>query len=127
MTSENEKLEIFLLDAEYEITRLQTIVSHAHDRLLRGDSDKELLDILELAWKDRPKAIEFGAEKVQEYRDNGWIFKYEPETRFVGAYHPQGGKQSICELRNGFADDAFGFAIAAHLNGAALNAKYTPY
>ena len=62
-----------------------------------------------------------GAAKVQEYRDNGWVFKYDPETRFVGAYHPQGGKQSICELRNGFGDDAFGFAIAAHMNGTVPN------
>jgi hypothetical protein len=54
--------------------------------------------------------------KIQEYRDNGWIFRYEPETRFVGAYHPQGGKQSICELRNGYADDVFGLTIAACLN-----------
>ncbi|MCK9386067.1 MAG: hypothetical protein M0Q15_15770 [Nevskia sp.] len=61
--------------------------------------------------------------KVQEYRNNGWVFKYEPETRFVGACHPQGGKQSICELRNGFADDDFGFAIAKYLNGILHNAK----
>lgn len=63
--------------------------------------------------------------KVQEYRDNGWVFIYEPKTRFVGASHPHGGKQSICELRSGFADDDFGFAIAKYLNGIVPNVKWT--
>lgn len=37
-----------------EINRLMTICQTAHDRLLRGDQDAELLAILEAAWKDRP-------------------------------------------------------------------------
>jgi len=55
--------------------------------------------------------------KVQEYRDNGWVFEYCDSTRFVGAYHPNGGKQSICELKNNFDNSAFGHAIAKYLNG----------
>ena len=36
-----------------ESYRLEMICQSAHDRLLRGDSDKELLAILEAAWKER--------------------------------------------------------------------------
>ena len=55
--------------------------------------------------------------KVQEYRDGGWIFDYDDATRFVGASHPKGGSQSICELRNSFCNSEFGHAIAKYLNG----------
>lgn len=54
--NENEKLTNLLLDAELEIKRLQSIAQQAHDRLLRGDDDNELLSILEAAWKQRPNA-----------------------------------------------------------------------
>ena len=36
-----------------ESYRLEMVCQSAHDRLLRGDSDKELLAILEEAWKGR--------------------------------------------------------------------------
>jgi hypothetical protein len=30
------------------------------------------------------------------YKD-GWVLRYEPETKFIGLYHPKGGKQTVCE------------------------------
>lgn len=30
--------------------------------------------------------------------DAGWGFRWEPDTRFIGAYHPDGGKQSVLEV-----------------------------
>ena len=41
-----------------ESYRLEMICQSAHDRLLRGDTDKELLVILEEAWKGRGVAVE---------------------------------------------------------------------
>ena len=38
---------------DMEIDRLVGIITQAHDRLLRGDSDKELLDLLETGWSER--------------------------------------------------------------------------
>jgi len=37
-------------EAAREIERLMAICQNAHDRLLRGDDDSELLAILEQAW-----------------------------------------------------------------------------
>ena len=39
--------------AANEIDRLHMVAQTAHDRLLRGDSDKEILEILAGAWRDR--------------------------------------------------------------------------
>lgn len=36
-----------------EIKRLQEICQNTHDRLLRGDSDVELMEMLEKAWKEK--------------------------------------------------------------------------
>ena len=55
--------------------------------------------------------------KVEEYRERGWVFHYDDDTRFVGASHPKGGKQSICELKNSLNNSDFGHAIAKYLNG----------
>ena len=41
-----------------ESHRLEMICQSAHDRLLRGDTDKELLAILEEAWKGRSVSVE---------------------------------------------------------------------
>ena len=41
-----------------ESYRLEMICQNAHDRLLRGDTDKELLVILEEAWKGRGVTVE---------------------------------------------------------------------
>ena len=44
---------------------------------------------------------------------HGWEFKYEPETAFIGAYHADGGKMSICQLvGTKCARDAAGSEIA---------------
>lgn len=40
-----------LIDCAFEITRLQNICEQTHDRLLRGDSDKALLELLRRSWK----------------------------------------------------------------------------
>lgn len=40
-----------LRDGADEIVRLMNIAQQVHDRLLRGDSDKELLAILAESWK----------------------------------------------------------------------------
>ena len=55
-------------------------------------------------------------DAIKEYKENGWLFTYCPSTKFVGAEHPKGGRQSICELTNGFDNDAFGYFIANSLN-----------
>jgi hypothetical protein len=39
---------------DIEIDRLLGIIVMAHDRLLRGDDDKELLVLLEAGWSERP-------------------------------------------------------------------------
>jgi hypothetical protein len=41
-----------------ESYRLEMICQNAHDRLLRGDTEKELLAILEDAWKGRGVSVE---------------------------------------------------------------------
>jgi len=53
---------------------------------------------------------------IEGYQDNGWIFKYEPSTKFIGVCHPNGEKQSICELVNHFESDVLGEAITEFLN-----------
>lgn len=53
--------------------------------------------------------------------DAGWVFRWEPEARFVSAEHPLGGKQSIVQVydrcRTGFEVNQIGEAIAMLLNG----------
>ncbi len=51
-----------------EVSRLQNICVMAHDRLLRGDEDAELLAILERAWKLSPNAGVTGAELAKRPR-----------------------------------------------------------
>lgn len=55
---------------------------------------------------------------AKEFLKQGWEFEYDPATRFVGANHPKGGKQSICEvvIKQPYARDEFGFALADFLN-----------
>ena len=59
-------------------------------------------------------------EKIKELLNSGWTFSYEPETRFVGANHPKGGRKSICEVGvpsvSGFGQHDFGHAISYFLN-----------
>jgi hypothetical protein len=54
---------------------------------------------------------------VQTYLENGWTFRYDSHSRFIGAYHPDGGERSICELYAfSYNRDEFGLAIAEILN-----------
>jgi hypothetical protein len=46
-----------------------------------GDEDRSLRDLA-----------------IESYRQHGWEFRYEPETKFIGAYHPEGGAQSIAQI-----------------------------
>lgn len=45
-----------------------------------------------------------------------WRFSYEPSTHFVSATHPQGGNQTVCEIKNAIVGDSLGFLIADLLN-----------
>lgn len=60
--------------------------------------------------------VQFYQEVVQFYQENEWKFRYEPKTHFIGAYHPNGGKQSVCEVVHPFDRESFGFVIAEFLN-----------
>lgn len=46
----------------------------------------------------------------------GWEYRYEPATQFIGAYHPNGGAQSICQFPDKRIGDDIGPALAAILN-----------
>lgn len=54
-------------------------------------------------------------------RKHGWRFSYEEGTEHVGVNHPQGGKQSVCDLRPSAWEvpgvNELGHAIADMLNG----------
>jgi hypothetical protein len=51
-----------------------------------------------------------------DFLQSGWVFSYDPSTRFIGAYHPNGGKQSICEIRSRFDNDNIGNDIVQLIN-----------
>lgn len=48
----------------------------------------------------------------------GWRYRYEPATRFIGAYHDKGGAVSICQFPNDEIGASLGPAIAGMLNGS---------
>jgi hypothetical protein len=50
-----EALRILADYTKNEIKRLRMICQHAHDRLLRGAPDNDLLLILEKSWKEKTK------------------------------------------------------------------------
>jgi hypothetical protein len=50
-----EALQILADYTKNEIKRLRMICQHAHDRLLRGAPDNDLLLILEKSWKEKTK------------------------------------------------------------------------
>lgn len=54
MTNKQQDNASELAHRNIEIDRLLSIITQTHDRLLRGDSDKELLDLLETGWTNRP-------------------------------------------------------------------------
>ena len=57
-------------------------------------------------------------EEIKEVLDDEWYFKYEPDTKFIGLYHPNGGKQSVLEMKNYYHEE-YGHAIADFLNNGA--------
>lgn len=61
---------------------------------------------------------EFSTERLDEWQTAGWSFDYDPSTRFVGATHKKGGKQSLLEMKHPTADtrNYFGSLIACLLN-----------
>ena len=65
--------------------------------------------------------IEGQPEWCAKLKEAGWKFTYDPETRFVSAEHPIGGRQSVVEVirigRSGFDVDQIGRQIAMLLNG----------
>jgi hypothetical protein len=54
-------------------------------------------------------------------REHGWLFTYSPATRYIGAQHAHGGRESVAEMRltgpDFHARDEFGAYLAAALNG----------
>jgi len=57
----------------------------------------------------------------------GWKFEYQPETKFVQASHPSGGKFSVVRVevmhRHGFNPDDFGEAIVDMLSARPAEAE----
>ena len=47
---------------------------------------------------------------------DGWRFEYEPDTRFIGISHPEGGKASLCHFPDFQLGQALGPVIAKLLN-----------
>jgi hypothetical protein len=116
------------VERERNMAQIQHL-THERDRA-RSDIRTHLDEITrlraQLARTSAPEGAPAGMEASQyeivaEYRKNGWSFEYEPGTRYVGLNHPQGGKQSVCEIRS-FNVDKFGHAIAGLLNSASLYA-----
>ena len=55
---EQRRAAFAAIDAmQAEIDRLKRICETTHDRLLRGDSDKELLAMLQEGWQGKPVAL----------------------------------------------------------------------
>lgn len=50
----------------------------------------------------------------------GWEYRYEPATQFIGAYHPKGGARSICHFPDKKIGDDVGPVFAAILNSATI-------
>ena len=67
---------------------------------------------------------EVAESPMREFVAAGWKFSYDPETRFVEASHPLGGRFRLCEVlqmtRNGIDKpimwDEVGRAIAVFLS-----------
>jgi hypothetical protein len=92
-----------IVDAGHELAQL-----HAENARLRA--------ALARHGADAPKHL-------QVMREHGWVFTFEPATRFIGGEHARGGRCSIAEMSGlgvglTTADrNAFGAFIAAALNG----------
>ena len=60
-------------------------------------------------------------DAVKELAEDGWVFKYEPATRYIGINHPNGGKQSLLHFPSAERGNQFGEAIAEFLNAKKEN------
>jgi hypothetical protein len=60
---------------------------------------------------------------TQRMLKDGWVFNYSEDTQYVGASHPRGGEQSICEVKGINAHEQ-GHAIAKALNDMGRESKY---
>jgi len=63
--------------------------------------------------------IDKDKEIIRHMIKTGWVFSYDSEIRYIGAKHPNGGKQSICDMgRNLFHTDrdAIARSIVDYLN-----------
>ena len=72
-----------------ESYRLEMICQNAHDRLLRGDTDKELLAILEEAWKGRGVSVEERRARTSNPAVRGDRKAGVPCTGVVGSQHQE--------------------------------------
>lgn len=56
-------------------------------------------------------------QTIRQMVDSGWRFEWDLQTGFIGACHPMGGKQTICEIHgNSYIDkDRLGLGITKML------------
>ena len=56
-------------------------------------------------------------QTIRQMVDSGWRFEWDLRTGFIGACHPMGGKQTICEIHgNSYIDkDRLGLGITKML------------
>jgi hypothetical protein len=68
------------------------------------------------------RAVDYGGSvflaTIRNMVDGGWRFEWDLRTGFIGACHPLGGKQTICEIHgNSYIDkDRLGLGITTMLN-----------
>lgn len=84
----------------------------------RRGRDKKLLSLQRDLAKEKEKLRLLKLMHPELRDENGWIYVYEPGTRFIGKYHENGiGKQSICEITRPKSDvDRYGYLITDLLN-----------
>jgi hypothetical protein len=67
--------------------------------------------------RSRP-AMSDPADRISaDYIAAGWTFAYEPGTKFIGASHDRGGRQSIAEVVHPYQPHEFGEFLARALRG----------
>lgn len=78
-----------------------------------NETDKEIEQ--SLSNTSERKSIE-PPDCIRRLTSAGWKIYYDPATRYIGADHPLGGRQSIAQIaragRNDFDMDAIGQSIA---------------
>lgn len=55
-------------------------------------------------------------EIARELLNDGWKFRYDEGTQYIGIYHPKGGKQSILHFTSPVRADQFGPGLAKFFN-----------